>query len=44
MCLELPIRDHSVDVVLCDFPFGLKYGNIEDVKKLLPNAVKEIDR
>jgi len=40
----LPIRSEFVDVLLCDFPFGLKHGTIEDVKTLLPKALQEMNR
>ncbi|CAE7947087.1 Thumpd2, partial [Symbiodinium sp. KB8] len=42
---RLPLPDRSVDVVICDIPFGRQYGTIEGCRDSLYKAVlKEFDR
>ncbi len=47
MFADLPLRDQSVDVILCDIPFGRKYsagmtGN--DISSLYRNIIGEMKR
>jgi len=41
---RIPIRDHSVDVVICDMPFGRRSGSYNQNAKLYPKFMKEIVR
>ena len=41
---NLPMKNESINAIICDFPFGNKFGTPEDVKKLLPLAIKEMNR
>ena len=37
------IREHSVDVIICDVPFGRKFGSPDKVKSLLKRIVLSMD-
>ncbi|CAL1159329.1 unnamed protein product, partial [Cladocopium goreaui] len=41
---HLPLPDASVDVVVCDLPFGRQFGTVEANRLLYPQALKEIRR
>lgn len=41
---ELPVRDASVDVVLCDLPFGKRCGTKWNNQKLYPQVLAELAR
>eukprot|EP00913_Durusdinium_trenchii_P007048 g6630.t1 len=42
---KLPLPDASVDVVICDIPYGRQYGTIEECRDTLYKAIlKELDR
>ena len=40
----LPLRDGSVDVVLCDLPFGRQHGSVDGNMALYPVVLHEITR
>ncbi|CAK9053808.1 THUMP domain-containing protein 3 [Durusdinium trenchii] len=41
---HLPLPDGSVDVVLCDLPFGRQFGTLEENQTLYPAALRELHR
>jgi len=41
---KLPMADGSVDVILCDIPFGKKFGSYEENVVLYPVMLKEMKR
>uniref|UniRef100_W5NFH8 THUMP domain containing 2 n=1 Tax=Lepisosteus oculatus TaxID=7918 RepID=W5NFH8_LEPOC len=41
---EIPLPAASVDAVICDIPFGRKFGCKTDVRIMLPAIVKEMER
>ncbi|PSN57073.1 hypothetical protein C0J52_01734 [Blattella germanica] len=41
---HLPLKDACVNAVICDLPFGNKFGTPEGVKQLLPLALMEMNR
>ncbi|KAJ9584801.1 hypothetical protein L9F63_020855 [Diploptera punctata] len=38
---KLPFKNESVNGIICDLPFGNKFGTPEEVKKLFPLAIEE---
>jgi len=43
-CRRLPFADASVDVVLCDLPYGRQYGTEVGNQKLYAEALREVAR
>jgi tRNA G10 N-methylase Trm11 len=43
-CAVLPVRDASVDVLVCDLPFGKQHGTVEGNKELYPRVLSEAAR
>mmetsp|Transcript_27383 Transcript_27383/g.52144 ORF Transcript_27383/g.52144 Transcript_27383/m.52144 type:complete len:469 (+) Transcript_27383:120-1526(+) len=43
-CTRLPLRDASVDVMLCDLPFGKMHGTVEGNQTLYPKMMCEAAR
>ncbi|KAK3258519.1 hypothetical protein CYMTET_32441 [Cymbomonas tetramitiformis] len=43
-CTALPLRDASVDVVICDLPFGKMHGSVEGNVVLYPKMLDEAAR
>ncbi|XP_078068457.1 U6 snRNA (guanine-N(2))-methyltransferase THUMPD2 isoform X2 [Mustelus asterias] len=41
---ELPLLAESIDVVICDIPFGKKFKISQDTKTIMPNILKEMVR
>lgn len=41
---ELPLANDSVDTVVCDLPFGKKFGTKTDMAANLPVILTEMDR
>lgn len=41
---KLPLLDNSVRNIVCDIPFGLKHGTVDEIEKLLPYALLEMNR
>ena len=41
---ELPFRDNTIDVIICDTPFGINHSSREGVVDLYPSMVTEINR
>lgn len=41
---NLPLKSESVTSIVCDLPFGKKFGSPEEVKQLIPLALKEMNR
>ena len=41
---KLPVRDRSVDVIICDMPFGMKHGNYRVNRRLYPLFFAEMAR
>lgn len=41
---ELPLLDESIDVVICDIPFGKKFKITQDTKAMMPYILKEMVR
>nr|CAD7572916.1 unnamed protein product [Timema californicum] len=41
---SLPLKHETVSYIVCDLPFGLKFGSTESVKKLLPSVLLEMDK
>ncbi|GCB68864.1 THUMP domain-containing protein 2 isoform X1 [Scyliorhinus torazame] len=41
---ELPLLNESIDVVICDIPFGKKFKISQDTKTVMPNILKEMVR
>ncbi|XP_068088249.1 THUMP domain-containing protein 2 [Hyperolius riggenbachi] len=42
--LNLPVLSESVDVVISDVPFGKKFTCSKDMKELLPDLIREMER
>jgi tRNA G10 N-methylase Trm11 len=42
--VDLPLRDASVDAILCDMPFGLKHSSVENMRALLPAIISSLNR
>ncbi|KAJ8248555.1 hypothetical protein GJAV_G00243250 [Gymnothorax javanicus] len=42
--MGIPLPSSSVDAVVCDIPFGRKFGNKSDMAACLPTIVKEMER
>lgn len=40
----IPLSDSRVDVVVCDLPFGRKFGNKVDMAAKLPLILTEMER
>ncbi|KAJ8894373.1 hypothetical protein PR048_007024 [Dryococelus australis] len=40
----LPLKDGCVSHVICDLPFGNKFGSVNDVKRLLPDVLLSLNR
>ena len=38
---RLPLRDASVDLIICDMPFGMRHGNYRENRQLYPIFFKE---
>ncbi|KAL0964552.1 hypothetical protein UPYG_G00325530 [Umbra pygmaea] len=43
-CKGIPLSSCSVDAVVCDIPFGKKFGNKTDMAACLPTIVNEMER
>lgn len=41
---NLPLKNESVTSIVCDLPFGKKFGTPEEVKQLIPLALMEMNR
>ncbi|XP_078398747.1 U6 snRNA (guanine-N(2))-methyltransferase THUMPD2 isoform X1 [Cetorhinus maximus] len=41
---ELPLLTESIDVVICDIPFGKKFKTSQDTKTIMPYILKEMVR
>jgi tRNA G10 N-methylase Trm11 len=41
---NLPLISESVTSIVCDLPFGKKFGTLEEVKQLIPLALTEMNR
>ena len=41
---NLPLRDKSVDVVVCDMPFGKRVGSHQQNLEIYPAAIAEMER
>ncbi|XP_069743746.1 THUMP domain-containing protein 2 isoform X2 [Narcine bancroftii] len=41
---ELPLLTESIDVIICDIPFGKKFKVTQDTKAMMPNIFKEMVR
>jgi tRNA G10 N-methylase Trm11 len=41
---RIPLRDRSVDIIICDMPFGMKHGNYRQNRKLYPIFFSEVAR
>lgn len=41
---NLPLKNESVTSIVCDLPFGKKFGTPEGVKQLIPLALMEMNR
>lgn len=44
VCAELPLKSASVDAVVCDLPFGRKFGTKMDIAVNLPLILTEMER
>lgn len=44
MCAALPLPSASVDAVVCDLPFGRKFGSKTDMAANLPVILAEMER
>lgn len=44
MCAVLPLPSASVDAVVCDLPFGRKFGTKTNMAANLPVIVTEMER
>lgn len=44
LCAALPLPSASVDAVVCDLPFGRKFGSKTDMASKLPLIVAEMER
>ncbi|KAM4693634.1 U6 snRNA (guanine-N(2))-methyltransferase THUMPD2 [Discoglossus pictus] len=42
--LGLPIRSESIDVLVSDIPFGRKFTTSKNMKELLPDLLREMER
>ncbi|XP_077095649.1 U6 snRNA (guanine-N(2))-methyltransferase THUMPD2 isoform X3 [Siphateles boraxobius] len=42
--IEIPLADGTVDVVLCDVPFGRKFSCSSDMPTALPHLLREMER
>ena len=40
-CARMPLPRNSVDVLVCDMPFGKMFGSVEDNKVLYPRMLGE---
>ena len=40
----MPLKSRSVDVIICDMPFGMKHGNYRINRKLYPLLFQEMLR
>ena len=43
-CTLLPVRAASVDVLLCDLPFGKMFGSVDGNRELYPKMLAEAAR
>jgi len=41
---KLPLADKSVDVFICDLPFGMRHGTYRQTRKLMPKFMAEVHR
>lgn len=44
LCAALPLPSASVDAVVCDLPFGRKFGSKTDMAAKLPLILAEMER
>lgn len=44
LCAALPLPSASVDAVVCDLPFGRKFGSKTDMAVKLPLILAEMER
>lgn len=44
MCAVLPVPSATVDAVICDLPFGRKFGSRIDMAANLPLILTEMER
>ncbi|XP_043916099.1 THUMP domain-containing protein 2 [Protopterus annectens] len=41
---ELPLQTESIDVIICDIPFGKKFKSSVDMREMLPHIINEMER
>lgn len=41
---RFPLKDDSVDAIICDLPFGMRHGNYKRNRKFYPILLKEVTR
>ncbi|KAK1171598.1 hypothetical protein AOXY_G6462 [Acipenser oxyrinchus oxyrinchus] len=42
--MEIPFPSASVDAIVCDIPFGRKFNSETDMRTMLPDILKEMER
>ncbi|XP_041106128.1 THUMP domain-containing protein 2 isoform X2 [Polyodon spathula] len=42
--MEMPLLSASVDAIVCDIPFGRKFNSETDMRTMLPDILKEMER